>query len=619
MAQSPYGSDNPIHRSPEMPRLLPAFCPDAKRRPPFVLLEDRLDLSAPALLYADPVAVVRCDAVEDVAAALVEIEAGLARGLHAAGFLSYELGYAFEPKLAPLMPAARSVPLLWFGLFRAPTQIPAAALDQFFGTLAPPPPIGGVQPSLDSAGHASKVRRILDYLAAGDAYQINLTFPVGFHYEGDPLALYAAMRSSQPVSHGGVVAFAGATVLSVSPELFLDVAAGRVTTRPMKGTVARGADAEADRAAIAGLSGDPKQRAENLMIVDLLRNDLGRIAELGSVKVPALFSVETYPTLHTLTSTVMAKLRKGLSLNDLLQAVFPCGSITGAPKHRAMELIREIETEPRDVYTGSIGAFAPNGDLRLNVAIRTATIFPDGEGRYGVGGGIVADSEAQSEYDECLLKARVLTDLSAEYGLIETLRWSQATGFARLALHLDRLGASAGALGFRFDPAAMAAELEQLAGSFISEGDRRVRLELHRSGKFDLTAAILGEEPDRPLLVAVAPERVDAGDPFLRHKTTRRARYEFAFAAATANGRDEVIFLNRAGRVTEAARSNVFVERGGRLLTPPLANGLLPGVLRRALLESGEVVEQELSLDDLRMAERWFLGNSLRGLRLARL
>jgi para-aminobenzoate synthetase/4-amino-4-deoxychorismate lyase len=619
MARRAYGSQNSIHRNPGMPRLLPAFCPDARRRPPFVLLEDRLDLSAPALLYADPVSVVRCDAAEDVAGALGEIEAGLARGLHAVGFLSYELGYVFEAKLAPLMPPARSVPLFWFGLFRQPARISGAALDRYFGTLAPPPPITAVQPRLDSAGHAAKVARILDYLAAGDAYQVNLTFPVGFRYAGDPLALYAAMRSSQQVSHGGVVAFEGATVLSVSPELFLDVAAGHATTRPMKGTVARGADLEADRAAIAGLSADPKQRAENLMIVDLLRNDLGRVAELGSVKVPALFSVETYPTLHTLTSTVTAELRQGLSLHDLLQAVFPCGSITGAPKHRAMELIADIETEPRDVYTGSIGAFAPNGDFRFNVAIRTATISADGEGRYGVGGGIVADSKPDSEYDECLLKARVLTDLSAEYGLIETLRWSQATGFVRLTLHLARLEASAGALGFPLDAAGLTAGLAQLAGTFLSPGDRRVRVELHRSGKFDMTAALAGEEPDRPLLVAIAPERVDAGDPFLRHKTTRRTRYDLAFAAALARGRDEVIFLNRAGLVTEAARSNIFMERGGRLLTPALANGLLSGVLRRALLESGEAVEAELSLDDLRAAERWFLGNSLRGLRLARL
>lgn len=591
----------------------------AMHRPPFVLVEDRLDAAAPALLYADPESVVRCDDTKGIAAALGQIEAGLTRGLHAAGFLSFELGYAFERKLAPLMPQKRTLPLLWLGLFRQPTQIPAAALDQFFAAMAPPPPISAVQPALDPAGHAAGVRRILDYLAAGDAYQVNLTFPVGFRYEGDPLALYAALRSSQPVSHGGVVAFDGVSILSVSPELFLDVAAGHVTTRPMKGTVARGVDPEADRAAIAGLMADPKQRAENLMIVDLLRNDLGRIAQLGSVEVPALFSVETYPTLHTLTSTVTAQLRQDIALHDLLQAVFPCGSITGAPKHRAMELIREIETEPRGAYTGAIGALAPNGDLRLNVAIRTATLFADGEGSYGVGGGIVADSEPASEYDECLLKARVLTDLASEYGLIETLLWSQGTGFARFALHLDRLAASAGALAFPFDPKSIAARLEELSGSFAPGEKRRVRLELHRNGDLKVTSKALDEGPSRPLLVAVSPEAIDAGDPFLRHKTTRRARYESAFAAAASAGRDEVIFLNRAGLVTEASRSNVFVERGGRLLTPPLENGLLPGVLRRALLESGDAIEQELTLDDLRRAERWFLGNSLRGLRPARL
>ncbi len=588
-------------------------------RQPFVLLEDRLAGSAPVRLYCDLVEIVSCVHGDDVPAALRRIEDGVARGLHAAGFLGYELGYVFEPRLVASMPSKRALPLLWFGLFRDPLEVAAAELDRHFAGLAPPRPLGLVQPRLDASTHAAKVARVLEYLQAGDAYQINLTFPVDFRCDGDPLALYAALRASQPVSHGGIVAFEDATILSVSPELFLEVESGRATTRPMKGTAARLGDPEADRAAMVALQVDPKQRAENLMIVDLLRNDLGRISVLGSVEVPSLFKVETYPTFHTLTSTVTSNLQPGLSLEELMRAAFPCGSITGAPKLRAMQIIREIEDEPRDVYTGAIGAIAPNGDLRFNVAIRTAAIFPDGAGRYGIGGGIVADSEAASEYAEALLKARVLTDLAEDYGLIETLRWSSDTGFVRRQLHLDRLDRSASALGFSFDRRDGEAGLDRLAATFDTRDDRRIRLELRRDGALDFAAPVLAEEPERPLGVIVAADRTDAADPFLRHKTTRRRHFETTYAAAVMQGAGEAIFLNRAGLVTESTRSTIFVERGGILLTPPLSDGVLPGVLRQSLIESGEAIEQQLVLDDLAHAERWFLGNSLRGLRRAQL
>jgi para-aminobenzoate synthetase/4-amino-4-deoxychorismate lyase len=593
---------------------LPAFA----SANPFVLLEDRLGAPGQATLYADPAEIVRCDRAEDVPAALQAIEAGLARGLHAAGFASYELGYVLNERLAGSMPAGRALPLLWFGLFATPEAIAAEALDDCFGALAPPAPLGAVRPRLDAAEHGRQVARVLDYLRDGDAYQINLTFPVDFEYDGDPLALYAALRAGQPVAHGGIVRFDGATLLSVSPELFLEVSDGAVVTRPMKGTVMRGATPEEDAQAIATLSRDPKQRAENLMIVDLLRNDLSRISEVGSVRVPELFQVETYPTLHTLTSTVTSRLAPRTTLDELLRAVFPCGSITGAPKLRAMEIIREMEATPRDAYTGAIGAIGPTRDLAFSVAIRTATLLPDGSGCYGVGGGIVADSSAGAEYEECLLKARVLTDLAGDYGLIETLLWSAQDGFLRRDMHLDRLARSARALGFAFDRGAAETRLEAL-GATLAEGSHRVRLELRRDGGLELAAPKLAAEPDRPVIVALASLRADAGDPFLRHKTTRRSLYEAAFAEATARGADEAILLNRSGHVTEATRSNVFVERDGILLTPPVRDGLLPGILRQSLIASGAALEHRLTIEDLRTAERWHLGNSLRGLRPAQL
>lgn len=598
-----------------MPTLIEAAL---NSRRPFVLLEDRLAGSRPAQLYADPVEIVRCDDAAGVSTALRKIDEGLARGLHAAGFFGYELGYVFEQRLVGTMPTRRALPLLWFGLFREPARIPPEELDRHFAQRAPPP-LHSVQPRLDAGTYAAQVGRVKDYLASGDVYQVNLTFPLDFRCDGDPLALYAAMRSSQPVSHGGIVAFDDSTILSVSPELFIEVEGDRATARPMKGTASRREAPEADRSAIAELRDSPKELAENLMIVDLLRNDLGRISEPGSVAVTDLFKVETYPTLHTLTSTIHSRLQRGLSLEDLLRAVFPCGSITGAPKLRAMQVVRELEDAPRDIYTGSIGVITPNRNMRFNVAIRTATLALDGTGHYGIGGGIVTDSDAGSEYAEALLKARVLTDLAEDYGLIETLLWSRETGFARQRLHLDRLERSATALHFRFDCGDAELRLAALVATFVSDDARRVRLELRRDGSLELAAPLLASEPDRPVEVAVAMERADAGDPFLRHKTTRRRLYETALTAAAKSGADEALLLNREGFVTEATRSNVFVERDGQLWTPPVTDGVLPGVLRQSLIERGEAVERQLRPEDLARAERWFLGNSLRGLRPARL
>lgn len=588
-------------------------CGIAALRAPFVLLEDRRG-AGQALLFADPVEVIEASGPSGIAGAFARIEEGLARGLHAAGFLSYELGYAFEPRLVGQLPVQRSLPLLWFGLFEAPRSVEPAGLDLDFAALCPPP-LEDLTFGLDEAGHAAAVQRVLDYLHAGDAYQVNLTFPIRFRYSGDPLALYGALRASQPVAHGGVVVTGEANILSVSPELFIQTAGGGAVTRPMKGTAARGADAQADEAAKTLLRADPKQRAENLMIVDLLRNDLSRISEQGSVKVPALFSVETYPGFHTLTSTVTSTLRPGLSLLEQMQALFPCGSVTGAPKLRAMEIIRELEAAPREIYTGSIGMIAPNGDLSFNVAIRTTTLLPGGEGIYGVGGGIVVDSTPAEEYAECRLKARVLTDLAGDYGLIETLRWSG--GYIRLALHIERLAASAVALGFRFDREQVLGQLCEAEASFPAGEERRVRCELRRDGTVQITTAAIPAAAVGALRIAVASQRVDAGDPFLRHKTTRRAIYERAFTEASADGCDDALLLNRQGFVTETSRSTIFVERDGMLLTPPLEHGLLPGVLRRELIESGAACEAPLRLDDLRQAKRCFVGNSLRGLQLA--
>ena len=582
-------------------------------RPPFVLLEDRVSIDGAGRLFTHPVEVVRCDDLAAVRAGLDRVQSGLDLGLHAAGFLAYEAWPALERASRVPPHFAPAGPLLWFGLFAGFEAIAGRDLDGLFGDLAPPPPIHDVQLGHSREQHIAKVEAVKTLIEAGDAYQVNLTFPIRFHCAGDPLALYAALRARQPVAHGGVVALGESTVLSVSPELFVSVEGGHVVTRPMKGTAARGADAAADCEARARLAADPKERAENLMIVDLLRNDLSRVCQVGSVRVPALRTVETYPTFHALTSTVTGDLQPGARLRDILEALFPCGSIVGAPKIRAGEIIAELEGEGRGLYTGAVGAAGPDGDLAFNVAIRTAVLAADGEGRFGVGGGIVADSDPDAEYDEALLKGRVLTDLAEDFQLIETLRWTPA-GFVRLEGHLGRLMSSAERLGFAADRGSIERQVLEAAMVWQGDADRRGRLLLHRDGSLGIAESALDEEPERTLRLGVYDLALDAGDSFLRHKTTRRLVHEAATAAAAAAGVDEMVLLNRSGGVADGARNSIFVEHEGRLLTPAVHAGALPGVLRADLIAQGSAFEAVLSLEDLQ-ARPFLIGNSLRGMR----
>jgi para-aminobenzoate synthetase / 4-amino-4-deoxychorismate lyase len=584
-------------------------------RPPFVLLEDRLTPGRPARIFQDPVEIIRCDEPADVIGALRRVERSAQSGLHAAGFVGYEAGNALEPRLAPLQRRC-DTPLVWFGLFEDFQEVAPEVLDDSLAALGPPPPLQDVRAGHTEAEHAAKVEQILAYIRAGDIYQANLTFPIAFRYGGPVLALYAAVRARQPVAHGAVVATGEHLILSVSPELFIAQAGEVLTTRPMKGTCVRSADPALDAAAAQALAADPKQRAENLMIVDLLRNDLSRICAPGSVRTEALFSIETYPTLHTLTSTVTGRTQPGLGLAERFQALFPCGSIVGAPKIRAGEIITELERQPRGVYTGAIGWVAPDGDLSFNVAIRTAVIGADGRGSYGVGGGVVADSEPAAEYVEALLKGQLLTELAEDFGLIETLRWRPDVGFLRLTGHLDRLERSARRLGFAFERSAVTAAFHRALADREGAGDRRVRAVLSRDGRLSVTATAIEPAPGGMMRVGVAAEPLDAADPFLRHKTTRRAAYDNAFALASADGLDETLLLNRAGRIADASRNSVFLEADGRLVTPPVSAGALPGVLRASLIAEGRAMEGELTVAQLGKG-RWFLGNSLHGLRPA--
>jgi para-aminobenzoate synthetase/4-amino-4-deoxychorismate lyase len=565
--------------------------------PPFVLLDDARP-GGVAHLYRDPVRVLRADAVADMPALLDGLRAARGKGLHAAGFLAYEAAAAFEPLLSE---TRLSSPLAWFGLFRTAEPMDAAALL--------PDPAGAyvraAEPQIDRAEYDHRFAAVQALIAAGDVYQANLTFPAAVGIVGDPLAAYAAIRERARGGWGALVDTGDVTILSFSPELFFTLDGDRLTTRPMKGTARRHPDPAEDARAARRLAEDPKQRAENLMIVDLLRNDLSRVAEAGSVAVPSLFAVERYPTVHQMVSEVTARLAAGRDAVDVLAAAFPCGSITGAPKLRAMEALAAIEGTPRGVYTGAIGRISADGSAAFNVAIRTVTVR-DGTATMGVGGGIVADSRADEEWDEALAKAAFLTQGQRPVDLIETMAFDPVQGVLLLERHLARLTASAAALGFRFDRHAARNELQ--AATFRLREPRRLRLLLARSGALAVEVAAMPARVER-LAVAIVPLPVAAQDYRLRHKTSDRGFYDAARATA---GTAEVLFKDADGFLTEGSWTSLFVDRNGQLLTPPLARGLLPGVLRAELIATGRAVEADLRPEDL--AEPFMLGNALRGL-----
>ncbi len=439
---------------------------------PYVLLDDSLTPGGRSLLYSDPVDVVAVSDPEDVEQGLDAIAAGVAEGLHAAGFFSYELGYCLEPRLRELLPKSRDVPLFWIGLFGAPQPLDDAATRAWLEANggAERAQISDLNLSWSREEYARAFAEVLDYIGAGDVYQINLTLKYHFAFAGDPVALYAALRRKQRVAYGGMIATPDLHVLSFSPELFFRREGKQIATRPMKGTAPRGRTPREDSRLKTWLAMDEKQRAENLMIVDLLRNDLGRVAKIGSVEVTDLFTVETYRSVHQMTSGVRAELRADMGLQETLRALFPCGSVTGAPKVRAMEIIRELEAAPRGVYTGSIGHFTPHGDAQFNVGIRTVVLH-GGRGEMGIGSGVVADSKADSEFEECLLKAHFLTKADAPFELIETLRWERDEGFHLLERHLARLQSSAAHFGYPYSReaviAALEAEVSAIAGRHL--------------------------------------------------------------------------------------------------------------------------------------------------------
>jgi len=576
------------------------------------------------------------DAVCEAASADVE------RGLHAVVLADYEFGQALEQRTQCAAGTLR------FLLFDACQKMSRDEVDTWlalYDSAAVEPSvagIGGIAASVDEKAFAQAIGAIHDALRAGDSYQINYTYRLNFDVFGPPAALFRRLRARQPVQYGALIALPEERwVVSCSPELFIEKKGVALRTRPMKGTASRSSDPQQDQTAADFLATDPKNRAENVMIVDLLRNDLSRVAETGTVRTPALFSVEPYQSVWQMTSTVTATMRARTSFADVLRALFPCGSITGAPKHKTMQLIEQIESTPRGLYTGAIGWFDAQpdlgeevgkqcGDFCMSVAIRTLMLDAPSQtgvrrGEMGVGAGIVLDSVAHDEYAECKLKARFLTEADPGFQLFETMYATREGGVRHFDRHLARLANSARWLGFELDEKDVRAQLAAQCASLRADTPHRMRLTLDKTGATEITSALLVPLTEEVAGVLLGPDHgfstMPAADPLLLHKTTRRAEYDRGWREAETRDAFDTLFFNEKGELTEGGRSNVFVMLEGRWWTPPLSSGVLPGVMRGVLLDDPDMQagERVLKRDDVLNAQALMICNALRGALPARI
>jgi para-aminobenzoate synthetase/4-amino-4-deoxychorismate lyase len=594
----------------------------------FALLDDA-SAADPALarsrLYTRLAGSIECTDAASWEQLLAAMQEALARGLYAVSLLSYELG----GHLLGIDAHGAPGPLAQVLLFEQCDHLSAPQVAAWLAAQAidgeTPAGIGALRANISEADFTAALARIHELIAGGDTYQVNYTYRLHFDAFGSLHALYARLRARQPVPYGALIALPdGRALLSLSPELFVRHADGELLARPMKGTAPAAADDAENARRSAALAADSKNRAENLMIVDLLRNDLGRVAQTGSVEVTSLFEVQRYSSVLQMTSTVRAKLRPNATLADIFQALYPCGSITGAPKRRTMEIIRELEPAPRGIYTGAIGWFDPIaaagsiGDFCLSVPIRTLALQPEGDGvragELGVGAGIVFDSDAADEYAECQLKARFLTGLENQFELFETIHASRDEGCRQRDRHLARMAASARYFGFRFDAAAARTALDQACAGFMPGLSYRMRLALGQSGQFTIQTGPLTPITE-PVGLLLADDVLQADQLFARHKTSIRSRYDAAWRDAERQGGFDTLMFNQRGELAEGGRSNVFVRVDGRWLTPALSCSVLPGIMRGVLLEAPAWKAQEgiITRAMLEAAEDIMVCNALRG------
>jgi len=555
--------------------------------------------------FAAPVESHAAATLREVPELLERVERATYRGLWAVGFVAYEAAPAFDPVLA--VQRLAKGPLAAFSFFPAPELIDAPRCE---GVIAQSENLHAL---VDEAEHAKAIATIREAIAAGETYQVNFTFPLRARLAGDPEALFWCLAPASAAPHAAFLDCGDTAIVSLSPELFFSREGERLLMRPMKGTRPRGRFSAEDDAQATGLAASPKERAENLMIVDMVRNDLGRVARTDSVAVERLFALERYPSVWQMTSTVSA--RSTASLREVFGALFPCASVTGAPKVRTMEWIARLERGPRGVYCGAIGWAAPERRATFSVAIRTAVVERStGALVYGVGSGVVWDSEPAAEYQECLAKAKALEPPGPPFALFETMLWRPRCGIALLERHLARLMGSADYFGFAFEPESLRRAITHGVAEVVRQAaaPQRVRLELALDGALSFTSEPFAVA-SRTWLVELASRPVDSQDRSLFHKTTDRAVYDAALADARVAGSDEAILWNERGELTEGTRANLVLEIAGERLTPPRESGLLGGVFRQSLLERKKVREAVLRKEDLARAAHVLLINAVRG------
>jgi len=560
-----------------------------------------------ALTFHEPTEVISATRLEDVAPALARVEAAALKGRWAAGFVSYEAAPAFDSAFR--VKESGPLPLLWFGVFeRAVTGAPDSPLPALPAE-DPPFDLGEWTQDVDAGEYHRCIGAIRDAIRDGAVYQVNYTLRLRAPFTGDPLALHRRLCAAQGSSYSAYLDLGRFSVLSASPELFFERTGSEITCRPMKGTARRGRWKDEDEEASRRLLTSEKDRAENAMIVDLVRNDLGRISEIGSVRARDVFKLETYRTVLQMTSTIKGTQRKGSTLVDLFRSIFPCGSVTGTPKIASTGFITDLERAPRGVYCGAVGYVEPGGDCVFSVPIRTVVVDRDqGEAEYGVGGGITWDSSPDEEYAEVLAKAEILKAEWPEFSLLETLR-SDSRGPVRLAAHLERMEASAAYFGFRFSASEVKATIQRALAE-KENAHARIRALSDQQGYVSVEVGPC-DPPDAALLpIGFAGRPVSSVDPFLFHKTTHRVAYESR--AAEHPDLFDVLLVNEAGYVTEFTRANVVAEIEGAQWTPPRECGLLAGIFRGELLAEGTIEERLLTPAQVRRASRLWLINAVR-------
>ncbi len=566
------------------------------------------------LRFERPQQIITVRQIGDVLPTLAQVEALVEQGLHAAGFISYEASPALDDALV-VQADDSNFPLLWFGLYRAADVEVLDALSTESKTYQ----LSDWQLSVSQAEFEAAIAHIKQYIASGDTFQVNYTFRLKAKLTGDPWALFLALMQLQPGNYSAFIDTDDWAICSASPELFFTKAGETFTAKPMKGTTERGWWRASDRAQAAALQASAKNQAENLMIVDMLRNDLGRIAQTGTVQVPSLFDVERYPTLWQMTSTVQAK--SHAKITDAIAALFPCASITGAPKARTMEIIQELECSPRRIYCGAIGHWAPTEaeapqQAQFNVAIRTVLINKiTGEAEYGVGSGIVWDSDATAEYEECCLKTEILTREKPSFELLETMLWEKGKGYFLLDYHLDRLQEAADYFGYPVNRSQINQALGEVClaedQAETADCDSKVRLLINVQGQTRVEVSPWENPPQTaPLRCCLHHEAIAINNPFLYHKTTHRQIYTAARAAHPEF--DEIILWNNRGEICEGCIANVVLDWQGELITPPMSSGLLPGTFRAYLLDQGKIREQTVTIEMLKQAPQFYLINSVR-------